>query len=99
MLGVAASRHQWGSLPFRALFFFGFDYVSGSSLSCRWDIGALAEHGHPACLYCSSESDGQTDLMPNGLGIAEGFFGLLGRGGIAGIAKLHGKIAQAGAGT
>ena len=39
MLVVAAMRHQWASLPFLALFFFGFAYVSGSSLARRWNFG------------------------------------------------------------
>lgn len=35
MLGMALMRSQWGSVPFLALFFFGFAYVSGSSLARR----------------------------------------------------------------
>ena len=40
MLVIAVVRHQWGSLPFLGLFFFGFAYVSGGSLAKRWNLGA-----------------------------------------------------------
>ena len=40
MLVVAGLRHQWASLPFLMLFFFGFAYVAGSSLMRRWNVSA-----------------------------------------------------------
>ena len=40
MLVMAVMRHQWASLPFLGLFFFGFAYVAGGSLAKRWNLGA-----------------------------------------------------------
>ena len=40
MMIMALVRHQWASLPFLGLFFFGFAYVAGGSLSRRLNLGA-----------------------------------------------------------
>lgn len=40
MMVMAAIRHQWASLPFLGLFFFGFAYVAGGSLAKRMNLGA-----------------------------------------------------------
>ncbi len=40
MMVMAVVRHQWASLPFLGLFFFGFAYVAGGSLAKRLNMGA-----------------------------------------------------------
>jgi hypothetical protein len=40
MMVMAGIRHQWASLPFLGLFFFGFAYVAGGSLAKRLNLGA-----------------------------------------------------------
>ena len=40
LLGLAVSRHQWASLPFLGLFFFGFAYVGCASLAKRLNVSA-----------------------------------------------------------
>jgi hypothetical protein len=43
MMCMALVRHQWASLPFLGLFFFGFAFVAGGSLAKRWNLGAWLE--------------------------------------------------------
>jgi hypothetical protein len=43
MMCMALVRHQWASLPFLGLFFFGFAFVAGGSLAKRWNLGAWFE--------------------------------------------------------
>ena len=40
MIGLAAQRGQWGSIPFLLLFFFGFGYVAAGSLMKRFSMSA-----------------------------------------------------------
>lgn len=48
MMVLALTRGQWLSLPFLALFFFGFAYVSSSSLLKRWSMGGGSDVAPPA---------------------------------------------------
>lgn len=41
LISLAVVRHQWASLPFLGLFFFGFAYVAGASLAKRLGIDAI----------------------------------------------------------
>jgi len=41
MIGLAAQRGQWGSIPFLLLFFFGFGYVASGSLMKRFSMSAF----------------------------------------------------------
>ncbi len=41
MIGLAAQRGQWGSIPFLLLFLFGFGYVAAGSLMKRFSMAAF----------------------------------------------------------
>ncbi|MBX7207444.1 MAG: glycosyltransferase family 2 protein [Verrucomicrobiaceae bacterium] len=41
LTSMAAVRHQWGSIPFLAMFFIGFAYVAGGSLLKRLNLSAV----------------------------------------------------------